>query len=763
MRTGVLAILSGVLWLLYRPSLPHVLWSLLPLCLAVSLLRARSAPARLVALFLVGLCWAWWRAAFVLATALPVEIEGRTVLVTGIVSELPEHRGRRVRFILETERLELGRRTLPAPARIRLDWSQPRADLHPGDRWQLAVRLKQPHGRANPGGFDQERWLFLAGVRATGYVVSGRFNRRITVAAGAVLNRLRASLRTRIEQAIGGRPGAGIVTALAIGAEDGITPAQWQVFRRTGTTHLVSVSGLHIGLVALLAFALGRWAWSLTGLALSGIAAQRVGIVSALLAALVYSALAGFAVPTVRTLVMLTIALTCALFLRRPPLSQVFAAALLAVVILNPLEVLGLGLWLSFGAVAALLYVCAGRRGRAGLFDRWCYVHIAMAIAMTPMLLWFFSQNPLVGPLANLIAIPWVSYVVTPAALAGTLLSPLWPQAADVLLLFALRAFDLIWPLLEFLAGLPAGQWSGAVPGVWALAATQVGIAIVLMPRGLPGRWIGGIWLLPLVWHPLERPAPGAYQFTLLDVGQGLAAVVETHTHVLVFDTGPRYGDAYDAGAAVVAPYLQQRGWHDIDVVILSHGDSDHTGGWGSLQATFDVHLVLSSTVPEPAPRVLAPCHGEPSWNWDGIRFQIVQASLAAAGDNDSSCVLRVGHGASALLVSGDIEARAEAALLAASPQGWGATVLVVPHHGSRTSSSEAFVRAVHPRHALVANGYRNRFGFPHAEVVARYRAAGAQVIETARSGAIVIRAGADGVAMPQLERERAPRLWQSR
>lgn len=763
MRSGTVAVLLGVLALCSLRELPAWAWALGLVPAAVLLAWRGGRPGRLLACVLGGLLWAWWRAEGLLATELPAELEGETAVVVGVVRGLPKLGEGEARFELEPESLGLGRRSFSPLPRVSLAWLRGAPELWPGERWQFAVRLKRPSGQANPGGFDYERWLFQRGLRATGHVVPGYFSHRLEGPRGSWLARARAALRARIEAEVGGEPRAGMVAALAMGADDLITPGEWRVLNRTGTTHLISISGLHITLVASLAFALTRWAWSLTVLGPRALAAPRVAALGSLLAAVVYAALAGFSVPTQRALIMLAVGLAALVAGRRQPVSDWLAVALLLVLVWDPFAVLGTGTWLSFGSVAGILYVCAARRGRVVRWRQGLWVHLAAALVMTPFLLWFFASNPLLSPLANLFAVPWVSFVVTPLALGGAALSLLAPALGGPLLGLAVTALQWLWPLLERLAELPGGQWVRPLPALWAVLACVLGVAVLLLPRGVPRRWLGAVWLLPVLAYPLERAPPGGFRFTLLDVGQGLAAVVETRRHVLVFDTGARFGPGLDAGRSVIAPFLRSRGWARVDRVVVSHLDLDHAGGLEGLREELTVAEVLAPAESLAALPGAGPCLSGARWTWDGVPFQLLRAGLPGRGDNDGSCVLRVGEGEGAVLLTADIEAGAERALVAQAGPALRAGVLVVPHHGSRTSSSETLIDAVRPRLALVAAGHRNRFGFPHAEVLARYQARGVEVLDTAAGGALSFDSGQSGPGPVEAWRAERARFWHRR
>nr|BAL54405.1 DNA internalization-related competence protein ComEC/Rec2 [uncultured Gammaproteobacteria bacterium] len=624
------------------------------------------------------------------------------------------------------------------PRRIRLNWYGG-PQLRAGERWQLKVRLKRPHGFANPGGDDHERWLFARGIGATGYVRPDGPNRRLAESSG--LADWRQRIADFIDAELAGSPYRGIIKALAVGAQEGITERQWEVLRRTGTAHLVAISGLHIAMVAGLTFWLGRKAWLWFGH--WRLAADQIGALLAFPSALGYAALAGFSLPTQRALIMLGAALWAGLWRRRLDPGQAFGAALLLVGGLDPLAPLSASFWLSFGAVAWILYAVSGRLRP----PRWALMKVQgyLFLGLAPCSIFFFQQVGGTAPLANLVAVPVVSFGVVPWVLVSCALASLAPALAALLLAGSVWVLERLWPALAWLAGFHNGAWPLPPPPLWSLPLACLGIAWLLAPRGLPARWLGGVLLSPLIWGVTPRPASGELWVTVLDVGQGLAAVAETQNHVLVYDTGPGLSERFDAGSDIIAPFLRQAGRRRLDLIVLSHGDFDHSGGLVGLMQSFPAP-VLTSAAAKFQRFGAAPCQAGQRWEWDGVKFSLLwpeNAEPARLGkENDRSCVLKIETGAGAVLFPGDLERIGEAALVRRYGASLKAPVLIVPHHGSATSSSWLFLRAVQPKYALIASGYRNRFGFPSQKVLARYRSLGTQVFDTARDGAIRARLG---------------------
>lgn len=735
-----------------------------------------------VAAAALGFGMAAWRAELRLADALPSPWEDIDLAIVGVIDDLPHASPRGTRFALAVERvLTAGARV---PERISLAWYPTlRATdikdavpvLRAGERWQLVVRLKRPHGNVNPHGYDLEAWLLDNGLRATGYVRPQGDNTRLDAFAGRAsdwVQRARENVRERALRALGDAPYAGVIVALAIGEQRAIPEAQWLVFNRTGITHLISISGLHVTVFAALAagavHGIARRNVRLTTL----LPAHRLAALIGSLAAFGYVLLAGAQVPAQRTLIMLIVA-AIGLWLARPGTAcMVWLWALAVVLAFDPWAGLTPGFWLSFGAVGLLLYCGSGRlhsapasRGAALLrmLQTAAHAQAVVTIGLVPMTLAVFQQVSVIAPVANAIAIPVVTFAVVPLALTAILVP------VDVLWGAAHTVFAWLMGPLEALTALPGTTWQQHAPSAWTIVTAMIGVLWLLAPRGLPLRSIGGLWLLPLFLVRPAAPPIGAFRMTVLDVGQGLAVVVQTSAHALLYDTGPRYNDEANAGGRIVAPFLRAAGIRRLSAMIVSHLDSDHSGGARTLLQTLPVDA-LGSSVPEEnklfdgiTPKPLR-CLAGHSWTWDGVRFTLLhpgmdQYASARIKTNDLSCVIRIESVHGSALLTGDIEARSEALLLT-----HGATlrseVLVVPHHGSRTSSTAAFIAAVAPRIAIFTPGYRNRFGHPRPEVVERYRVADALLPRTDLHGAITV--SFDGTGPPRFvaERDRQRRYW---
>lgn len=728
MRLGMIALCAGLLCLRFLPALPAAGPLLGLAALGAALLVSRLYP---LGLFLLGLAWACGSAQLALDDRLPAELDGQTLWLQGRIVGLPEPGEGAVRFHLE----EAESRRAALPQRLRLSWYAA-PPLAAGEVWRLAVRLKRPRGLVNPHAFDYEAWLTARRIGATGTVKVGE---RLSEAAGP--GGWRDSLRNRL-MAIDARGQEGALAALVLGDGSGLDDADWQVLQATGTVHLLVISGQHVMLLGGLLYALvlglfrlgwwpRRWPWLSCACGLS------------MFGALGYGLLAGFEVPVQRACAMLAVVLLWRWRFRHLGVWLPLLAALTLVLLVEPLASLQPGFWLSFGAVALLAWCFSGRLGVQGGWRLLLQTQWAMTLGLLPLLLALGLPVSLSGPLANLLAVPWVGLGVVPLALLGVLLLPL-PGIGSGLLWLAGLQLELLFRGLAWLAELAPAWQLAAVPG-WALLLGGAGALLALLPAGLPLRLFGGLMLLPLLLPPETRVPAGTAEVRLLDVGQGLAVLVRTRQHALLYDTGPA-SRGFDSGAKVVVPTLRGLGVRRLDLLLLSHADQDHAGGAAALLGDLPVTRLLSG---EAAALRLArsaeSCRDGEQWQWDGVRFSTwVWAQAGEA--NDASCLLRIEARGERLLLTGDVGVAGERYLLG-SGRDLRADWLLAAHHGSRSSSSAAFVAAVAPQAVLFSRGWRNHFGHPHPQVVARYRAAGVRMYDSAVDGALYLLLGSRGEA----------------
>lgn len=728
---------------------------------------------------MIGAGLAGWRAtAFARGTLAPV-LEGRDLQVTGVVDDMPSQGGDGgTRFRLEVESAQWadgdGSVAPRVPKRIALGWypsvwghapaEGAPAPVHAGERWRLTVRLRAPHGSLNPHGFDSELSMWEQGIHAVGYVRNGRHDTapvRLAITWLHPVERAREAVRDAVFERVPDRAQAGVIAALVTGDQGAIDRAGWDVFRATGVAHLMSISGLHITMFAWFAAHAAGLLWRRSTRLMLRLPAQQAGLLGGVLLAGLYALFSGWGVPSQRTVWMLATVALLRLTGRRWPWPHVWLLTMAVVVAVDPWALMQAGFWLSFVAVGVLFATDTGLPRRAGVarhvvaFFREQWV---ITLALTPLTLLLFQQVSVVGLLANAIAIPWVTLVVTPLAMLGVAVPPLWELTAS--------AVHWLVMALQWMAGLPRATLSMAAPPGWMAVCGVAGGVLLAMPLPWTMRSLGVSLLLPvLLWQP-PRPLTGEFELMAADIGQGNAILVRTARHTLLFDTGPRYGPDSDAGHRVLVPLLRALG-ERLDVLVLSHRDIDHTGGAPAVLATQPKATVLSSietTHPLQALRPAQRCLAGQQWQWDGVDFEILHPVEGDytffAKPNTVSCVLRIGNGHAVALLTGDIERAQEEALAARTPD-LHADVLLAPHHGSKTSSSGTLLAAVQPRIALVQAGYRNRFGHPAREVMARYAQRDVRVVENVRCGAATWRSRRPGEV--ECERERHARYWHHR
>ncbi len=757
LRIG-LALLAGhgcIHSLAALPAAQPWAWVLAALLALAALLRSKLAVV-----FLLGIAWAWLHAAVRLSDDLPPALEGADLVVRGYVASLPSGAPDAADPMFE---LDVADAPDGVPGRIRLAWYDSEQRLSPGESWQLVVRLKRRNGFANPGGFDYEGHLFRQGIGAAGYVRSDARNVRLAPPSAkyAVL-RVRAWIAGHIALAAPNDPMLGILQGLAVGDTRAMSVEQWRVFAATGTTHLMAISGLHISMVAALAAWLGgcivRWRGA-QGRRLTAVHGQ---VLCGALAGIGYSLLAGLSVPTQRTLVMLCIYFSARALRRELNTANALGAALIGVLLIDPFAPLAVGAWLSFGAVAMILLGVGGLLTREGAIKSFARVQLAVTVGLTPVLIAAFGSLSLVSPLANAIAIPLFSLVVVPLTLLGAALAPISQLCAGAVLGLAAAVLQAFWPALLWLSQLRLAMWHVPQLPLVISAALTAGVLLLVLPGIVPTRIAALLLCVPAaLWRP-ATPARGEFRLTLLDVGQGLSAVIHTRSHVLVYDTGPAFRSGRDTGELVILPFLRSQGVRRLDLLMVSHGDLDHRGGMRSIMTSMPVSRLLagpSVKVPFAQPQL---CRRGQHWSWDGVEFEVLHpATIEQARDNDTSCVLRVATGGASVLLTGDIQRSSEAELVAAGLDR--ADIVVAPHHGSRTSSTAAFVDATRPELVLFAVGYRNRWDFPRPDVVERWHTAGARMLSTAQSGAIEVLVSAAGVQPPKEFRVEQRRYWRSR
>jgi competence protein ComEC len=740
--------------------------------------------------FVLGFAWNARYAENRLENILATELEGKEFTLEGRVVALPQSNPTGAKFTFEVDQAISGRETFDYfPKRIYLSWQpawrnpQDIPDVIPGQRWKLKAKLKRPYGSLNPHTFDFERWSFHQDFSASGSVRSGElllnkdiawteFELRMELARWYLRKKIQAMLPNDARY-------AGVLIALVMGDQNAINQDDWQVFNATGIGHLISISGLHVTMLAgvgasLAAFIWRRRTWPLI------VPVSKVAAICGFATAFIYAWLAGFQIPAQRTMYMVGV-VAFALWTGRNPRSfDIWWWALAFVLLIDPMAPYTPGFWLSFGAVAAILYAMGDSSGLLGiptgkeLEVHWtqrifhalreaCRVQAVVTLALLPFTLFWFYQVSIVSPLANAFAIPLVSYVVTPLAISGALLPEfigrwlLWPAHASM---------EYLAIALEWMA-----SWSWSVvwsrqPEWWMLVIAGCGIVYAIRPGDITQSWklrLLGITLsTPLFIWPSQlfsetHLAQGEFRASVLDIGQGTAVLIETKRRKLLYDTGPIQGKKDDAGQRVILPYLRGRGVNQIDRMVISHSDSDHVGGAATLLKHIQFDFMMGS-LPSNNPLLqnlkarkipAIPCRFGQRWEWDGVEFVVwhpheetLFADQYPSKPNEMSCVLEVRNQQSSLWLTGDVEKQGEHEIIerldSAMLREIGARELIfmAPHHGSKTSSSLALLKRLEPDQAFAQNGYRNRYGHPHPDVTARYKSLKIPFYQTPETGA---------------------------
>ena len=732
------------------------------LLIVASVLMLSRRSTRYPGCFVFGLGWFLLAGQEIVDARLQQQFVSDSLLTDVRIVDFPRKTGKSLVMVvapLDDPRL---------PPRSRVSWFEPAIEPALGDVWRLELRLKRPRGLSNPGVFDREAWLFRNEIHATGYVVDGKRNRQIASGTESVVDTLRRDFIARSALAAPSPASAAVLAAIGVGARHNISRAQWNRYAVSGTSHLMAISGLHIGLAASAAFLFARVLASVLPRLDN---AHLASILVALVCASAYGVVSGLGVPAQRATLMLLVAGVTALRRRRIAVIRTVAQAAVIVFVMHPVATMAPGFHLSFGAVLLLVWMTGiqqPRSERRRIFLRigdrlrqLFRVQVFLLFGLMPLTVLLFQR---IAPLAlpvNLVAVPLFSFVTVPFTLIGLVLGDGSGPVGHTALTIAAHSIRLIEVLVARAAGLPFVDLTIIeVRGFLGLAVFLPAL-MALLPKGWPGRHVALLAVAALLLQPPIRPPEDCVDTHVLDVGQGLATVLQTHRRTMVFDTGASFRGGGSVAELVIVPFLKSRGLRQIDWMIVSHADLDHSGGVAAL-AEYAVIADIRAGEPLPESGLTAtPCKAGQSWDDDGVRFRVLHPpATSPLSGNDSSCVVHIETGQHAILLTGDIEAVAERDLVAARP--WGRIdVVVVPHHGSLTSSSVAFVNAVAPKIAIVSAGFNNRWGFPKAEVVARWSAVGATILNTAPSGAVSFRLCREsGLGAPRLDRHERRRFW---
>lgn len=694
-------------------------------------------------IFLLSVCigwgWAYYQVFQRIAQKQIIEVLSQGV-ISGTVIGITQHTDSRVQFDLQTNPKSIWK--------IRLYWQSPSAVLHDGDKISVEAKLKRPWGVANPGGFDQEKQLFIDNIAATGQVV--RLVEYLPCERLSV-SYLRQKINERITHILGDGSLVGVIQAITVGIRSDISMDEWRVFQATGTSHVVAISGLHIGLVAVLCANIMSFCVRRSYFLTSLLPAQCYGAIFGAIGATIYSAAAGFSIPTQRACIMVIVAMFACLR-RQPILSwQTLAFAWIAIGLYDPFTPLQMGFWLSFGCVVALIMGQSHYQSETPL-RRWIMPQCVVFIALMPLGVLFFHQIPLLSPVANMFFLPIISFIIVPFSLLGAIGLPFCLE-------IAYKALTLSWPILNKLATTSFSVLQLPHVSFIAIVLGCLGVIVLMLPRGTPARRLGWCSLLPILFIHTETLPTGSFKFTLLDVGQGLASVIQTKHHTLIYDTGPTYGEQSDAGQRIIVPFLKTLRIKRLDKIIISHSDLDHRGGLNTLYQYPHDEIITSE--PHRLKQLATKCLPGQEWEWDGVHFIFINPIVEHKKRNNVSCVLKVTANGKSVLLTGDIEQYAEGEIIKQFEDLLKSDVLLVPHHGSLTSSSQGFIDAVSPQYALFPVGKNNRYQFPRLEILQRYQASGIKSLLAWQTGAIIFYfGGEDDLTPPILWRDTFNHYW---
>jgi len=682
---------------------------------------------------LLGFAWMGVISIQILNTQIKEIYLNKPILVTGEIIGLPEKSKYKTKFFFKAKS--------PFSGQLKLSWYINKEtfapDLQAGDTWQLLLKMKHNNSYQNLSGFDYEKWLFYKHIDATGYVRTSLSNQHIDIDQSLSIDRIRQSIRQRLSPILSQQAFGGVLNALIIGDRSFIKNKHWALFKATNTTHLSVISGLHIGLISGFVFLLVQFLWRRSLRLCLKVPAQIMGAYFGLLSAFSYALIAGFSIPTGRAFIMASVVFLSIIFKRHHNIWQLYGLALLLVLINNPLSIFSVGFWLSFYIVAVIIYGTKQHQQKSWLY-RLIYIQLLISISSLPLTIWFFSTGSIVSPIANLIAIPVFSFVTTPLALIGALLAF---SGLDYLSTFvfsvANQALIYLSIFLEQLQKFEFNKWHYSQTSPIDLTLFVLGLFVAISPKGLKLRWLSIPILSLILFIPNQKMDNNAVLITTLDVGQGLSHVVQTKNHTLVFDAGAKYRSGFNLGDSVITPFLRAKHIRSLDKIIISHGDNDHIGGFNNILENFEIGEILTSA-PEKIKTKTTLCQTGQNWEWDGVSFEILNPNKNNNfKGNNASCVLKISTEKYSVLLTGDIEREAEYYLVKNFQEKLKSNILISPHHGSKTSSTQAFLTAVLPELVIISSGFQNRFRHPSQTIVQRYQDNNIKVLQTQCSGQI--------------------------
>lgn len=714
---------------------------------------------RWLLIIFIAYAWSHYSAVSYLKPSLSPSLEAIDLKLSGKVLELKISSENYLKFILQVNGSVIKKHNNNLPNRILLGWYQADNKIYPNQFCNLTVRLKRFWRLANPGSLDWEKTIFLQGIGARGYVRDGSCISLVDVSS--VKNDIRETLLLNFREQSNKYINAGLMEALTFGARDDMTKDQWEILRKTGTAHLLAISGLHISSISFIAYLLSNFLFKRNAWICNRIAAQRLAAIIALVCAMFYAYLAGFSLPTQRALIMVGVGLLAIVFYKPIIHHSIFATALLLVLIMNPMSVLYPGFWMSFSAVG-FIFIAINLTRHLNKFSRIIAVQLYLGAALLPISVLFFMQGSLIAPMANIVAVPWISFLVLPLLLLAEFIFALGFEASHLLFFLVDYLLDILWWFLNTIAKFEFSSIE-LHSTILSVLIYQIGLLLLISPSRISTKAISLVFILAMFLVKQPKLRHDEMRVTVLDVGQGLSILVETKNHSLLYDAGYESDMGFSMGEAVVEPYLKYRGIDQVDIAVISHNDNDHAGGMYHLLEQNKIKKTLVSNRSDLYPaKEIDYCRAGRYWVWDNVLFKVLHPEESwESNDNNRSCVLQIVHSQGKLLLTGDIEALTEKSLISRYGDNLSSDILIVPHHGSKSSSSVAFLTRVRPQIAVFSSAYRNRYGFPHADIIQRFSNMNILTVNTKNQGAVKIDFF-QGIHITPGYRSKSQRYWHS-
>lgn len=768
MIASSLSFLLGHLLLFVFPDLPEIntmiVLSIILMAISIILMCYGHVRFYLIIVMVLGLIMSYWQAKNYFSEIFPTQLEGKPLLVQGMVASLPiiNSQNKYQNFLFETKNCFFKDKKFSLQTKIKLSTND-KINFKIGDEYECTMKLKNIRSTFNDHLFNYEKWAFAKGVTARAYVINNNCQFRSHAWYFLPFEQLRQSIQEKISKILFHSNSLQWVLALAIGDQSNITSKNWDVLKKTGANHLFAIAGLHIGMLSELAYLFFSFIWRWLPRFSLYLPAQMAAAAFSCLIACYYSLIAGFSLPAERACLMMIVFTFTILSKQKIYLVHVVALALFVVLFIDPLCILTDSFWLSFGTIGIIMYGVLGRLNQANFFMKWFRIQLMLTIGVVPFTLYLYGDYSMMSLLANSIAIPIMEWLILPVNfLAGLFLFAI-PKVSEILFYVSSFMLTKLYDFLFYLSQIKQVNLF-PIPSFFIFISTLMGFLIFMMPKGLPGRFLGIFWFLPFITYQPVVPDQGDFFLKLFDVGQGLSALIQTKHHVLLYDAGPKY-QQFDSGAQIIVPLLRYDHINRLDMMVISHSDNDHMGGAESVMNNTEISLIKTSVPNKIHFKNISYCLAGKHWEWDGVRFSFLYPDRNHLNfNNNSSCVLKVENNYHQLLLSGDIEKLAENNLLKSISDQLHATVLIAPHHGSKTSSQMNFIRRVHPSVVLYATAYKNRYHLPNQVVVNRYRDLHVQQINTADSGSIWIDfKNYPELLHPVLARDKSNYFWNQR